>query len=210
MAQLSVPTANGSGVSATPAVTLQTVSGTVNLSIGTADFGPAGALLRVTTPAGGPSPQLRVTYFGGGTQVSVSAKKADSITVTLNSAVSWRLNLASGTKRTFADLRRGLVTGVAITAGSSVLDLLLPQPHGSVPIQLAAGASQLLLSVPHGSAVRITAAKGAGEVLLEGSKHLAVPNGSVFTTPGWAAGTAGFDIDAIAGAARLTVTARVS
>jgi len=32
----------------------------------------------------------------------------------------------------------------------------------------------------------------------------------VFTTPTWAPGKAGFDIDAIAGAARVTVTARAS
>jgi len=30
----------------------------------------------------------------------------------------------------------------------------------------------------------------------------------VFTTPGWAAGAAGFDIDATAGAARVAVTTR--
>jgi hypothetical protein len=65
-----------------------------------------------------------------------------------------------------------------------------------------------MLSVPHGSAIRVTAVKGAGEVSLEGSKHVAVPNGSVFTTPGWAAGAAGFDVDATAGAARVIVTAR--
>jgi type III secretory pathway component EscT len=45
-------------------------------------------------------------------------------------------------------------------------------------------------------------------VLLEGSKHVAVPNGSVITTPGWAARAAGFDVDATAGAARVAVTAR--
>ena len=195
------------------AVTLQTVSGTLNLNIGTADLGvqPGHWCESAPRPAARRH-SCRVTGFGR-RQRSLSRcrrRSADSITVTLNSAVSWRLELASGTKQTIADLRRGLVTGVAITAGSTVLDLLLPQPHGSVPIRLAAGASQFLLSVPHGSAVRVTAAKGAGQVSLEGAKHVAVRNGSVFTTPGWAAGTAGFDIDATAGAARLTVTARAS
>ncbi len=94
---------------------------------------------------------------------------------------------------------------------SDVLDLLLPAPQGSVPIRLAAGASQFLLSVPHGSAVRVTAAKGAGAGVARGQPSTSrCANGSVFTTPGWAAGTAGFDIDATAGAARLTVTARAS
>lgn len=201
------------GTSLAGRVTLQTLTGTPELTIGMANFGLTGDLLRVTTPAGSSAPQLRLsgsTASGGSGVVTVSAAKANSITVILNTAVSWRLDLASGTKRTVADLRRGQVTGVVITAGSDVLDLLLPAPNGSVPIQLAAGASQFLLSVPHGSAVRITAAKGAGQVSLEGSKHVAVANGSVFTTPGWAAGAAGFDVDATAGAARLTVTERAS
>jgi hypothetical protein len=213
MAQLSVPAVTGTGLSTIAGVTLQTLTGTPDLTIGMANFGLTGALLRVTTPGGSPAPQVRVTDGGApgdGALVSLSAEKASSITVTLNTAVSWRLNLASGTSRTVADLRGGQVTGVAITAGSDVLDLLLPEPHGSVPIRLAAGASQLLLSVPHGSAVRVTAAKGAGQVLLLGTKHVAVPNGSVFSTPGWAAGATGFDVDATAGAARLTVTARAS
>jgi hypothetical protein len=91
--------------------------------------------------------------------VALANRHAASVTVTLNAAVGWRLELASGTKQTTADLRHGRVASVAITAGSDVLDLLLPAAHGIVPIRLAAGASQLLLSVPRGSA-RVTAAKG--------------------------------------------------
>jgi hypothetical protein len=56
----------------------------------------------------------------------------------------------------------------------------------------------------------VTAVGGAGEVSLEGQDHVGVAGGSVFTTPGWAAGGSGFDIDATAGAALVTVTARAS
>ncbi|TVZ05574.1 hypothetical protein EAS64_13725 [Trebonia kvetii] len=202
----------GPGVSAgSGGATLQVRTGTPKLTIGMANLGLTGSLVEVSTPGGSPAAQLQVTGGagpGGSALVSVSAKDAASVTVTLNTAVGWRLELASGTKQTIADLRHGRVASVAITAGSDLLDLLMPAPRGSVPIRLAAGASRFLLSVPHGSAVRVTAAKGAGQVSLEGAKHVAVPDGSVFTTPGWAAGTAGFDIDATAGAARLTVTAR--
>ena len=153
--------------------TLQIRTGTPKLTIGMANLGVTGSLVRVSTPSGSPAAQLQVTGgagTGGSALVSVSAKDAASVTVTLNTAVGWRLELASGTKQTIADLRHGQVSGVAITAGSAVLDLLLPAPRGSVPIRLAAGASQFLLSVPHGSAVRVTAAKGAGQVSLEGSQ----------------------------------------
>jgi hypothetical protein len=192
------------------AATLRVLTGTTLLTISTADFGAGGALLRVSTPASDPPPQLRTAApsAGAGTVVELSAKGASAVTVTLNAAVGWRLDLGGGTTRTVADLRGTQVAGVSFTAGSDVIDLALPQPHGSVPVQLAAGASQFLLSLPAGVAARVTAAAGAGEISLEGQEHVGVAGGSVFTTPGWAPDLAGFDIDATAGAARVTVTAR--
>jgi hypothetical protein len=192
--------------------TLNVLTGTAVLTIGVADFGASGALLRVTTPASGPLPQLRepsgIAGPGGSTVVDLSATGASAVTVTLNAAVSWRLDLGGGTTRTDADLRGGQVAGITFTAGSDVISLTLPQPRGSVPVQLAGGASQFLLSLPAGVPVRMTAAGGAGEVSLEGQDHVGVAGGSVFTTPGWTPSAASFDIDATAGAARVAVTAR--
>ena len=191
--------------------TLQVISGTPALTIGVASLGVTGTLLRATTPPGSTAPQLRVVDGPDGNAViSLSATRASAITVTLNAAVNWQLNLASGTTRTVANLRGSQVTGISVTKGSDVIDLTLPRPRGSVPVRLAAGASQLLLSLPSGVPARVTAAAGAGEISLYGQNHTGVPGGSVFTTPTWAPGKAGFDIDAIAGAARVTVTARAS
>ncbi len=194
--------------------TLEVLTGTTTLTIGTADFGAGGTLLRVSTPAGGPPPHLRGTDVGGtsppdqATVVELAAPGASQVTVTLNTAVRWRLILGGGTTRTTADLRGGQVTGIAFTAGSSVISLALPRPRGDVPIQLAGGASQFLLSLPEGVPARVTAVGGAGEVSVEGQDHVGVAGGSVFTTAGWTGGAPGFDIDATAGTSRLAVTAR--
>jgi hypothetical protein len=212
----SIPTASPSSSSSSPSsphvaslpadgrsrATLQVVTGTPVLKIGVADLGGSGTLLRASTPAGGPPPQLRLA----GPQIYLSAKGASAVTVTLNVATSWQLDFAGGTKRTVADLRGGQVAGIAITKGSDVIDLTLPRPRGSVPVRLAAGASQLLLSLPGGVPVRVTAAAGAGQISLDGRDHKHVADGSVFATPGWAPGAAGFDIDATAGAARVAIT----
>ena len=188
--------------------TLQVLTGTRELKIDMANLTASGALVRVTTPAGGPAPQLRLAGPGapGNGLVYLSAKGASAVTITLSSAVSWRLDLGGGTQQTVANLRGGQVTGIAFTAGSDVIDLTLPRPHGSVPVRLAAGASQFLVSLPGGVPVRLTAAGGAGEITLDGANHVGVAGGSVFTTAGWAPGAAGFDIDATAGAARVAVT----
>jgi hypothetical protein len=204
------------GAGGSSRATLDVLTGTTTLTIGTADFGAGGPLLRVSTPAGGPPPHLRGTDVSGtarpgqATVVELSAPGASQVTVTLNTAVGWRLILGGGTTRTSADLRGGQVTGIAFTAGSSVISLALPRPRGNVPVQLAGGTGQFLLSLPDGVPARVTADGGAGEVALEGQDHLGVAGGSVFTTPGWAVGAAGFDIDATAGASRVAVTARTA
>jgi hypothetical protein len=190
---------------------LDVLTGTADLTINTANFGPGGSLLRVSTPAGTPPPQLRVNGTakpGQSTVVDLSANGAPAVTVTLNTAVGWWLNLGGGTTRTDADLRGIQVTGISFTAGSDVISLTLPRPHGTVPVQLGGGASQFLLSLPGGVPVQVIAAAGAGEVSLEGRDHVGVAGGSVLATPGWGPGAAGYDIDATAGAARLAVTAR--
>jgi hypothetical protein len=196
--------------------TLDVVTGTTLLTIRAADLGAAGPLLRASTQAGDPPPLLRESDADGTSLpgqdplVTLSAKNASAVTVTVNAAVSWQLDLAGGTSRTLADLRGGQVSGVSVTAGADVISLALPRPRGRVPVRLGAGASQFLLSLPGGVPVRVTAADGAGEVSLEGRDHSGVAGGSVFTTPGWAPGAAGLDIDALAGAGRIAVTARAS
>jgi hypothetical protein len=194
-----------------PNATLDVLTGTAALTIGTANFGAGGALLRVSTPKGDPPPHLRETdgaQPGQDTVVDLSAPGASAVTVTLNAAVRWRLVLGGGTTRTAADLRGARVTSVAFTAGSDVISLTLPRPRGRVPVTLAGGASQFLLSLPRGVPARVTAAGGAGEVSLPGQDHVGVGGGSVFTTPDWTPDAAGYDIDATAGAARVAVTAR--
>jgi hypothetical protein len=192
---------------------LDVLTGTTVLTIGTADFGPGGSLLTVTTPAGAPVPQLSASDpdgTGNPTLVDLSAPNAPAVTVTLSADVSWQINLDGGASRTDVDLRGGRLSGIAFDAGSSLVTLALPRPHGSVPVQMIGGASDFQLSLPTGVPARVTAGGGASEVSLEGQQHTGVQGGSVFATAGWAPGAAGFDIDATAGVSQITVTARPS
>ncbi len=192
---------------------LDVLSGTTVLTIGMADFGPGGPLLKVVTPASAPAPQLTASNpdgTGGAELVQLSAPNAAAVTITLNAAVGWQLDLDGGSTRTDVDLRGGQVSGIAFNAGSSLISVALPRPHGSVPVQMVGGASDFQLSLPAGIPARVTAGGGASELSLEGQQHTGVAGGSVFTTPGWAPGVSGFDIDATAGASQITVTARPS
>jgi hypothetical protein len=192
---------------------LDVLSGTTVLTIGTANFGPGGSLLTVTTPSGTPVPQLSASNpdgAGNGTLVDLTAPNSPAVTVTLNADVSWQIDLDGGASRTDVDLRGGQLSGISFNAGSSLVTLALPQPHGDVPVQMVGGASDFQLSLPAGVPARVTAGGGASEVSLEGDQHTGVAGGSVFTTAGWAPGVTGFDVDATAGVSTITVTARPS
>ena len=137
--------------------TLEVVTGPPLLNVRVANLGgTGGTLLRASTPAGAPS-QVTLSWGDGrdrSGEKDVAVLSASSgttpVTVTLNQAVSWRLDFAGGTERTVADLRGGNVTAVTFTAGSDAIDLSLPKPRGLVPVRLAGGASQFRLSVPGG------------------------------------------------------------
>ena len=190
---------------------LDVLTGTTVLTIGTANFGPGGSLLTVSTPAGTPVPQLSSSDpdgTGNGTLVDLTAPDSPAVTVTLNSAVSWQIDLDGGASRTDVDLRGGQLSGISFNAGSNLVTLALPRPDGDVPVQMVGGASDFQLSLPAGIPARVTAGGGASEVSLEGQQHTGVAGGSVFTTAGWTPGVTGFDIDATAGVSTITVTAQ--
>lgn len=193
--------------------TLRVAAGTSLLVVRMASPGDDGTLARAQTPPGAPvRPQLRETgrkdadvelslTRGGG-----SGRGSYPVTVTLSRAVTWALVFAGGTDRTVADLRGGHIAVLLFTAGSSVIDVTLPRPRGTVPVILAGGASRLLVRLPDGVPARVTAGGGAGEVVLDGAPRTGVAGGTVLSSSGWPGAGPRFDVDAVAGAALISVT----
>ncbi len=194
---------------------LKVTAGTPFLDVSMGKLG--GTLLRVSTPDDAP---VRPVLSGSGLIVlsldSASASASDGsassggsgyvVKVVLNSAVTWSLDLASGTQRTEADLRGGKVAGVAVTAGSAELDVSLPRPAGTVPFLLAGGVSLFRLSLPGDVPAQVTVGGGASFVSIDDQNLTGIAGGTVLTPPGWATATSRFDIDATSGFSRLTVS----
>ncbi len=186
---------------------LKIISGTPVLEISVGQLG--GTLLRVSTPDEAPvrpvlsGSRLVVLSLTGAAPGSGSGY---AVKVVLNSAVTWSLDLAGGTQRTVADLRGGKVGGIAVTAGSDVLDVSLPKPAGTLPFLLAGGASQFLLSLPGGVPAQVTVGGGASFVSVDDQHLTGVAGGTVLTPPGWATATSRFYIDATSGFSSLTVS----
>ena len=189
---------------------LKITAGTPVLDVSVGKLG--GTLLRVSTPDDAPvrpvlsgSALIVLSLTGAGAPGGGSGS-GYAVKVVLNSAVTWSLDLASGTERTEADLRGGKVGGIAVTAGSDILDVSLPKPAGTLPFLLAGGASQFLLSLPGGVPAQVTVGGGASFVSVDDQNLTGVAGGTVLTPPGWATATSRFDIDATSGFSRLTVS----
>jgi len=197
---------------------LKVTSGTAILDVSVGKLG--GTLLRVSTPDGAPvrpvlsGPGLIVLSLagagpGGPGAAGPAARRQDSgyaVKVVLNAAVTWSLDLAGGTQLTKVDLRGGKVAGIAVMAGSDTLDMRLPRPAGTLPLLLAGGVSQFLLSLPAGVPAQVTVGGGASFVSLDGQHLTGIAGGTVVTSPGWAAATSRYDIDATSGFSRLAVS----
>ena len=188
---------------------LKITAGTPVLEVSVGQLG--GTLLRVSTPDDAPvrpvlsgSDLIVLSLSGAGTPHGSGSGYV--VKVVLNSAVTWSLDLAGGTQRTVADLRGGKVGGIAVMAGSDVLDVSLPKPAGTLPFLLAGGASQFLLSLPGGVPAQVTVGGGASFVSVDDQNLTGVAGGTVLTPPGWATATSRFDIDATSGFSRLSVS----
>jgi hypothetical protein len=188
---------------------LKVTAGTPVLEVSVGKLG--GTLLRVSTPDDAPvrpvlSGSRLIVLSLTGAAAAPGQGSGYAVKVVLNSAVTWSLDLAGGTQRTEADLRGGKVGGIAVTAGSDILDVSLPKPAGTLPFLLAGGASQFLLSLPGGVPAQVTVGGGASLVSVDDQNLTGVAGGTVLTPPGWATATSRFDIDAISGFSRLTVS----
>jgi hypothetical protein len=188
---------------------LKVTAGTPVLKVSVGKLG--GTLLRVSTPDDAPvrpvlSGSRLIVLSLTGAAAAPGQGSGYAVKVVLNSAVTWSLDLAGGTQRTEADLRGGKVGGIAVTAGSDILDVSLPKPAGTLPFLLAGGASQFLLSLPGGVPAQVTVGGGASFVSVDDQNLIGVAGGTVLTPPGWATATSRFDIDATSGFSRLTVS----
>jgi hypothetical protein len=165
-------------------------------------------LYRVTTPAGsGVTPT--VEEADGAVRLHLPAGEHGSpaeVTIVLNNAVRWTLQMDGGTAQTTVDLTGASVDGVDLHGGASRIDLTLPVPTSVVPVRMTGGVDQFLMKLAGATPVRVQVQSGAGQVTLAGATHKGIAPGQSFTANGWGNGEAGFDVQAVAGMSALTVT----
>ncbi|GEM00193.1 hypothetical protein [Cellulomonas terrae] len=102
--------------------------------------------------------------------------------VRLADDVAWTVDLAAGADTVDADLSAASVTGVVLDGGARSIELTLPRPVGSVPVEQRAGADHLVIHLPDGVGARVTVTSGAGSVQVDGTSTPGVGAGTVLTT----------------------------
>lgn len=187
------------------AAELDVESGATSLTLRTANLG--GDLYRVSTPSGsGVSPS--VVRQGNRYQVSLNGKGPGPavLLVLLSRSVSWSLRLDGGSSDLVVDLGSGTVRDVDLVAGNARARLVLGNPRGTVPVQLAGGASQFTIRAPRAVPVRVALDGGAGTVILDGATHTGIVDGTVFMPPSWATAGDRYNVVATGGVSSLTLT----
>ncbi|WP_305783521.1 hypothetical protein [Symbioplanes lichenis] len=177
------------------------LDGARTVSVRTADLGDG--LYRVATPAGGPAVP-RVAERDGRVQLRFDGP-AEAVQVMLSDRVRWDLRVAGGTDRGSIDLSAGRVAGVELSGGASRIDLVLPRPDGTLTVRMSGGVDLLDVRAAGAVPTRVTVARGAGQVVLDGETHSGVAAGRTFTSAAWADGPDRLEVDAAGGVNALTV-----
>jgi hypothetical protein len=190
----------------TQAAEFQLAAGVSAVVVKTVDLGSA--LYRATTPTGsGFVP--RVAQEGDQVKLRVvnvlDVASSDTVTMELNQRVKWRVTLIGGSESASVDLRTATLAGVDFTGGVAKIELWLPKPQGEVTVKMSGGARDFLVHAPRGVPVRVSLARGAATVTIDGAKRSGVGDGTKLVPAGWDTTRDRYVIDAVAGLASLTV-----
>lgn len=186
------------------AATFEVVAATTKVTVRVADLG---ADLYKITSAGdsgsAPSPvvtedriQLLLSQDGEGTSGNVE--------VLLSSKVGWALRFIGGADEQIVNFTGGKVSSIDLSGGSRRVDLVLPQPAGTVPVRVTGAIDELSVTSPTGSPVRVQVDSGA-KTVAAGDKTLRdVKPGSTLTPKDWKVPNR-YDVDAASRITLLTV-----
>jgi hypothetical protein len=148
--------------------------------------------------------EIDVRYTIGDRMKALGPRNA-SLTLRLNPAARWTLDIDGGVSGLRADLRDLGVASIAIAGGATDVELDLPAPRGELAVTIAGGVSRAAIRRPAAIPVGVEIAGGASRLRLDEEAIGAVGGHVRLVTP---AGAHGDDRVALAirgGASRLTI-----
>jgi len=131
--------------------------------------------------------------------------RRQSANVALNASIPWRLEVRAGVTNLAADLRGLQVSAVSISGGAADLDLRLPRPSGTVPINIRDGAARVSIRRPDGVAVQVRLPDKAASVQFDERRLGLISDKTPVQSPGYGDATDRYDVELQGGTARLTI-----
>ena len=135
----------------------------------------------------------------------VVALDGGAAVVRLAEDVAWTVDLTAGAETVDADLGATTVAGIVLDGGARSIELTLPNPDGSVPVEQRAGADHLVIHLPDGTGARVTVTSGAGSADIDGETTQGIGAGTVLTTDGFDEGDDHYEITVAGGLGSLTI-----
>ena len=143
--------------------------------------------------------QLHLTPKGEGT--------SGDVTIILSTKVRWSLRFSGGSDEQVIDMTGGQVSEVSLVGGARRVELTLPKPSGTVPVQVTGALEELSVSSPADAPVRVKVEAGA-KTVAAGTRTLRdVVAGSTLTPKGWEVNDR-YDVDAKSWVTLLSVDAK--
>ena len=148
---------------------------------------------------------LDISSAGGVVAVPSTPGRKPSAIV-LNSTVGWEISVHHEATQLTADLRGLLLRGVEVGGGANSVELTLPVPSATVPIQFAGGTSKLTIHRPPDVPVRLTVRGPFSRVALDGQPYRSASQ-LMAQSPGYDQVSARYDVTLLGGTSRVVVDA---
>jgi class 3 adenylate cyclase len=126
--------------------------------------------------------------------------------LTLNPSVGWRIEAPKGLEKLRADLSAIRLLGVEVQHAAREAEVTLPRPAGPVLLRFA-GASDLTIHRPTGTAARVHVAGGASKLTFDDQSYKAVAGEASWTTSDFGQAADRYDIEFSGGLRDVVVDA---
>ena len=126
-------------------------------------------------------------------------------TVMLNAAIPWELVFSRGVSRLRADLTCLTLRFLEIVRGATDLQVVLPEPHGVVRLDVSGGASNVALLHPPGAAVVVAVAGGVNKLEFGGQLYGSIGRETRLASAGAGERPDRYEIEIGGGASQLTI-----
>lgn len=126
--------------------------------------------------------------------------------IALSTAIPWRIEIRGGASEIAAKLGGLALSGLEIRGGASMVRVDLPEPVGTVPVQIAGGASEVVVRRPAGIAARVHLRGWASSLTFDDQTFDAIGRDARLTSASYDDTFRRYDIEVAGSANAVTIT----